>query len=104
MQMPGIHIETIHNPRATRTPRSTGHAGSRRDSAAASWPRRTAQAMNDLDQLRALMASRPRLLQALGLADDVVDVVAGARVHVHGVVAQRTHVVQIRALVCASDV
>jgi hypothetical protein len=52
----------------------------------------------------ALMASRPRLLQALGLADDVVDVVAGARVHVHGVVAQRTYVVQIRALVSASDV
>jgi hypothetical protein len=32
--------------------------------------------------------------------DHFVDVVAGARVHVHGVVAQRTHVVQIRARIC----
>jgi hypothetical protein len=46
---------------------------------------------------------RARLLQALGLADDLVDVVAGARVHVHGVVAQRTHVVEIRALVDARE-
>src|SRR3954452_503453 len=58
--------------------------------------RRTAQAMNGLDQLRVelrdLMASR-RLLQAFDLADDLVDVVAGACVHVHevvhGVVARR---------------
>jgi hypothetical protein len=34
----------------------------------------------------------------------LVDVVAGARVHVHGVVAQRTHVLQIRALGSASEV
>src|SRR3954454_11614923 len=46
---------------------------------------------------------RARLLQALDLADDLVDVVAGARVHVHGVVAQRTHVVGIRALVHARE-
>src|SRR5215218_1264869 len=46
---------------------------------------------------------RARLLQALDLADDLVDVVAGARVHVHGVVAQRAHVVQIRALVRARE-
>jgi hypothetical protein len=32
--------------------------------------------------------------------DHFVDVVAGARVHVHGVVAQRTHVVQICARIC----
>src|SRR3954451_9544991 len=38
--------------------------------------------------------SGTRLLQALDLADDLVDVVAGARVCVDGVVAQRPHVVE----------
>jgi hypothetical protein len=54
--------------------------------------------MNDLDQLRVERCApswrRARLLQALDLADQFVDVVAGARVHVHGVVGQRPHVVR----------
>jgi hypothetical protein len=65
MQKPGVHIETIHNPRRytyaqiDRGMRDRAEARPRQ-----AGPRRTAQVMSDLDQLgvelRALLASRPR--------------------------------------------
>ena len=75
MQKPGVHIETIHNPR------------------------RYTYAQIDRG-MRDRAEARPRQAGARRTADDLDDVVAGARVHVHGVVAQRTHVVQIRARIC----
>jgi hypothetical protein len=62
MQIPGVHIETIHYPRRyTYVQIDRGCAIAQRLGRGKLVPRRTAQAMNDLDQLRvelrALMAS-----------------------------------------------
>jgi hypothetical protein len=64
MQMPGVHIESIHNPRRyTYAQIDRACAIAPRVGPRQAGARRTAQAMNDLDQLRvelrALMASRP---------------------------------------------